>query len=440
MKILSLAIAKGYRPKTRGLGAKHLDSSKSNARPSSQKLAYLVSQYPKVSHSFIRREILALEKRGWQICRLSIRGWDADLVDQEDILEQAQTRFVLKGGAFPLILATLRQILLAPRRFLTSLALAVRMMPRSDRPFLWHLIYLAEACWIAPQLTMRGIKHMHAHFGTNPAEVAMLVSELTGISYSFTVHGYEEYHKARSIHLAEKIRRAVFVVAVCSFGRGQIFRVIDPQDWDKIKVIHCGIDETFADLDFVVPSETNRLVCVGRLCDEKGQLFLVKTVTSLVKEGRKFELILVGDGEHRAAIEQMIAENNLANIVTVTGWADANQVKEEILKARALILPSFVESLPVVLMEAMALGRPVLSTYVGGIPELVINGETGWLFPAGSEEKLLEAIRICLDTPHEALSAMGTSARARALKRHNINDQAEELTRLFRSALRGRQK
>lgn len=407
---------------------------------STRKLAYLVSHYPKVSHSFIRREILALEKQGWQLFRISIRGWDSELVDPEDISERARTVFVLKGGALPLITATARQLLRSPRRFFSAAILAARMMRRSDRPFVWHLIYLAEACWIVPELQKRGLTHVHAHFGTNPAEVAMLISELANVSYSLTIHGPEEFDKAQCVHLAEKVKRAAFVVAVCSFGRSQILRLIDQSDWNKVKVVHCGIGRIFADLEAIVPSSTNRLVCVGRLCEQKGQIFLVNAITVLVKEKRKFQLAFVGDGEHRGAIERLISENNLADFVTVTGWASSSRVREEILAARALILPSFAEGLPIVLIEAMALGRPVLSTYVAGIPELVVNGKTGWLFSAGSERDLLGAIRACLDAPNETLKGMGECARARALERHNSDVQAERLTALFESALHRQEK
>jgi colanic acid/amylovoran biosynthesis glycosyltransferase len=403
---------------------------------SARKLAYLVSQYPKVSHSFIRREILALEQEGWQIFRLSIRGWDLALAEDEDISERTKTTFVLRSGALALAMAMARQVVCAPRRFFAAASLAVRMMRLSDRPFVWHFFYLAEACWIVPQLTKRNITHMHAHFGVNDAEVAMLANELSGISYSFTVHGWEEF----GAHLAEKVRRATFVVTVCSFGRSQIFRVSDQQCWNKIKVVHCGIDPTFADLEAVEPSDTNKLVCVGRLCAQKGQLLLVKSISVLIKEGRNLELVFVGDGEDRAILEQLIAENDLKSFVKITGWANARRVRDEIISARALILPSFSEGLPTVIVEAMVLGRPVLSTYIAGIPELVINGKTGWLFPAGSEKDMSAAIRSCLDTSEEALLAMGVLARARALQRHDLAFQVKRLTTLFEAALQGSQK
>ncbi len=398
-------------------------------------VAYLINQYPKVSHSFIRREIVALEKQGLSVFRLALRGWDAELVDPADIAEQAKTTFVLGRGLLPLAMAVVRQAVRAPRRLLVALRLSMRMMRPSDRPALWHLIYLAEACWIASELARRKLSHLHAHFGTNSAEVAMLAGTLSGIGYSFTLHGTGEYDKATLLHLAEKVKRAAFVIVVCSYVRGQIFRITPPQDWHKVKVVRCGIDAAFADADISAPSESNRLVCVGRLCEEKGQILLLGAIESLVKEGRRLDLVLVGDGEHRQLIERLIADLDLAGSVTITGWATADQVKQHIVDARAVILPSFAEGLPIVIIEAMLLGRPVLSTYVAGIPELVVNGETGWLFPAGSEEEIARAVRACLDAPADTLRAMGMAGRVRALRDHDIGQQGATLSALFEPAI-----
>lgn len=417
----------------------HLAGPADAAGAGGRRIAYLVSEYPKVSHSFIRREIFALEKRGWQVLRLAVRGWNSVLVDPDDIRERDHTLFVLKGGAFGLAKAVARAFASRPRRFLKTLSLAMRMMAHSDRPFVWHLIYLAEACWIVPQLEKRGIMHIHAHFGTNPAEVAMLASELAGITYSLTIHGPEEFDRAPSIHLAEKIRRAELVLAVSSYGRSQLFRIAELECWKKIQIVHCGIDRAFADIARVEWPVAARLLCVGRLCEQKGQLLLVEAAAILAREGRAFELVLVGDGEHRPLIEKLIARHKLEEHVRITGWAPADRVRSEMLAARGLVLPSFAEGLPVVLMEAMALGRPVLTTYVAGIPELVIDKETGWLFPAGSVDDLAAAMRACLDAPEEALKAMGGKARARALARHHIDEQAAKLDELFMSILEVKQ-
>jgi glycosyltransferase involved in cell wall biosynthesis len=369
-----------------------------------------------------------------------MRGWDTVLVDPADIQERTKTLFALKDGLPGLAIAVLGALAAFPVRFFKALSLALRMMRGSDRLFVWHLIYLAEACWIAPHLIKQGIKHLHAHFGTNPAEVAMLASVLIDGTYSLTIHGPEEFDRAPGIHLREKIQRARLVVAISSFGRSQLFRIADQEGWDKIEVVHCGIDRTFSQGSNPVVPGTGRLVCVGRLCEQKGQLLLVKAAAQLAAEGRQFELILVGDGEHRAPIEALIARFNLADHVRITGWASAEQVKSEMLAARAMILPSFAEGLPVVLMEAMALGRPVLTTYVAGIPELVVDKHTGWLFPAGSVEDMLAAMRACLDCPQEDLQKMGQAARTRALARHDIDDQAARLSGLLAANCSGGQR
>lgn len=399
------------------------------------RVAYIINHYPKVSHSFIRREIMELEKKGLSIFRISMRGWDVPLVDPDDIVEQAKTTFVLKAGAVGLLLATLAQIVMAPRRFWRALLLAVGMMRGSDRPAIWHLIYLAEACWIAPRIRKHDIRHLHAHFGTNPAEVAALTAILANVTYSFTVHGPEEFDKVHSIHLETKVRRSAFTVAISSYCRSQIYRITSYRDWSKIKIVHCGIDEAFAEVAGVEQPLDNRLVCVGRLSEQKGQLLLIEALADLSKERHDFELVLVGDGELRAPIEALIGVHSLHQQVRITGWATSEQVKAEMLNARAVILPSFAEGLPVVLMEAMVLGRPVLSTYVNGIPELVLAGKTGWLFPAGSKAEMLDAIRSCLDASAEALQMMGQLGRERALSRHGIGRQADALLELFNSVL-----
>ena len=138
-------------------------------------VAYLVNQYPKVSHTFIRREMRALEQQGVSVARFALRGWDAEVTARADIEERARTRYVLEGGALPLVGAVVATIVRAPVRFVRALASALRMSRRSPRPWPYHLIYLAEAAWLCRQLRVAGVDHLHAHFGTNGAEVALLV-------------------------------------------------------------------------------------------------------------------------------------------------------------------------------------------------------------------------------------------------------------------------
>lgn len=399
------------------------------------RIAYFINQYPKVSHSFIRREILALERLGFEVQRIALRGWNEPLADPEDVAEKSRTRYVLQGGVLPLIVSTLRVLASTPLRFFSALALAVTMSRHADRSLPYHLIYLAEACRMLPWLRSEGARHVHAHFGTNSTEVVMLVQALGGPGYSFTVHGPEEFDKPQFIHLGEKIRRSKFVVAISSYGRSQLYRWVDHANWPKVKVVHCGLEAAFHDVPFSDPPEVARLVCVGRLCEQKGQLLLVQALASLAQRGIQCELVLAGDGEMRPEVEALIATNKLGKQVRITGWISSAQVRDELLSARAMVLPSFAEGLPVVVMEAMALRRPVLTTAIAGIPELVRDGENGWLFTAGSVEELAQAMEACLAAPKVRIAAMGADARTRVLQRHSVDTEAAKLAQHFKQAM-----
>jgi glycosyltransferase involved in cell wall biosynthesis len=399
------------------------------------RIAYLVNQYPAVSLTFVRREILALERQGCEVVRVSLRGWNSErLMDPLDEIERKKTRYVLREGAPALLLAFTRMLLTGPVRFMKALALAWRMSRQADRPLPVHLVYLAEACRIVPWLRTAGVEHLHAHFGTNSAEVAMLVHTLGGPPWSFTIHGPEEFDMAQLIGLAEKIRRCAFVVTVSSYGRSQVYRHAKHRDWQKVQVVRCGLETEFFAATGKPGSEMRRFVCVGRLCEAKGQILLVEAAQRLALAGVDFELVLVGDGEMRADIEALIKHYNLQTRVRVTGHVSSEQLREEILAARAFVLPSFAEGLPMVIMEAMALSRPIISTYIAGIPELVHPGEHGWLVPAGDVRALVNAMQACLDAPLETLVRMGEAGNKAVRAYHSVETQAAQLTNLFRSS------
>jgi len=400
------------------------------------RLAYLINQYPAVSHSFIRREILAVERQGHEILRFAVRGWDNTPPDEEDRRERTRTRYLLQGGIAPLILAFARLLVLRPAAVMRALALTFAVSRHAERPFSVHLIYLCEACRLTRWLEQAGATHVHAHFGTNSATVAMLTHALGGPPFSFTVHGPEEFDKPAFIALPEKIRRSAFVVAISSFGRSQLLRLADHGSWSKIKVVHCGLDAAFGARAQEQPGGSRRLVCVGRLCEQKGQLLLIEAARRLRNRGEAFELVLAGDGDMRGELERQIRAYALADAVRITGWLSGDQVRDEISAARALVLPSFAEGLPVVIMEAMALRRPVISTYVAGIPELVQAGAHGWLVPAGDVAAIVDALHVCPAASDGEISRMGALAQARVRERHDIDGEAGKLIELFRAAER----
>jgi len=394
------------------------------------KIAYFVNDYPKVSHSFIRREILALERQGFEVLRIALRGWEGPLPDEEDQSERKRTRYVLRNGVWALLVPAFVALLQSPLRFIRAIALAARMARDSDRPLPYHLIYLAEACQMVAWIAAFGARHIHAHFGTNSTEVTMLAKVMGGPPYSFTVHGPDEF--MRPMSLDEKIHRANFAVAISCFGRSQLYLRSAYTDWPKIKVVHCGVDSAFYDSAAAQVVTARRLVCVGRLTEAKGHLLLIEATARLAAKGVRFELVLAGDGPMRGELERLISQHGLVEQIRITGWISSAQVRSEILQARAMVLPSFAEGLPVVIMEALALRRPVLSTYIAGIPELVRNGENGWLFAAGSVEELMKAIEDCLDAAAGRLQQMGEAGHRRVVERHSIDTEAGKLAAHFR--------
>ncbi len=400
------------------------------------KIAYFINQYPKVSHTFIKREILALEKHGAIVQRIALRGWEDLTIAETEAVELAKTQYVLQRGVFSLAFVALKLSITHPKYFISALWLATRMGLRSDRLLPYHWMYFLEACQVTQWLEESGAQHIHAHFGTNSTEVVMLANALGAPKYSFTVHGPEEFDKPQFINLKEKVSRASFVVAISSFGRSQLYRWIAYQNWQKVKVVHCGLEsEFFADVAIALP-QIKRLVCVGRLCEQKGQLLLVQAMKRLKDKGVEFELILAGDGEMRPEIEQLIDQYHLKADITITGWISSDQVRQEIQAAQALVLPSFAEGLPVVIMEAMSLYRPVLTTYIAGIPELVSNKVHGLLFEAGSVDAIVDAIEQFFSLSDSEKFEMGQQAYTRVIKRHHIDIEAKKMVEHFTNSIR----
>lgn len=399
------------------------------------KVAYLINQYPAVSHTFIRREIAALEEKGVTIERFSIRRCAQGLVDEDDIRESQRTKFILDDGIVALLMSTVSALVRRPVKFARALFATVKMGMRSERGLLRNLGYLVVACRLRELLEETESDHVHAHFGTNPAAVARLCRLLGGPPYSFTVHGPEEFDKPWTISLPEKIEDAAFVVGVSSFGRSQLMRLCSVEDWSKIVVVRCAVDDQYLQLEPPPIPEEPRLVCLGRLCEQKGQLLLVQAAAKARASGAPFKVILVGDGELRAPVEALIAKLDLGDVFTITGWMSGPDVRAELARARVFVLPSFAEGLPVAIMEALALGRPVLTTYIAGIPELVQTGACGWLVPAGSVDALADAISEAVATPMDRLEELGREGRRRVERMHDARTAVEPLfERLLRSA------
>lgn len=398
-------------------------------------IAYFHSVYARVGDTYIRAEVQRLRKLGHTVHTFSVREADAsELVFEEIREEHARTDYILRHGVLPLLGIATLEVLRAPGKAYSAIALATRCGWPGIKGRLWPYAYFLEACYLSRQLRARHVDHLHDHNGQGCAFVAMLASALSGVPYSLTVHGPGEFDRPTLLSLGEKVGRSRFTVAVGEYGRSQLYRWVNHAHWPKVKVIHCGLESEFFNGAPVPPPPAPRLVCIGRLCEQKGQLLLIEAADRLAAKGIPFELVLVGNGELRGEIDELIAKRGLGKQVQLTGAVSNERLLEEILAARALVLPSFAEGLPRVIMEAMALRRPVLTTFVAGIPELVLPGINGWLFPAGSIDALAAAMEDCLSRSVEELRVMGDAAHARVRERHSVDTEVAKLAELFQQS------
>lgn len=400
-------------------------------------IGYLTNVYPSVSHSFIRREILALEKQGIAVARFSVRRSVDPLPDPEDQRERLRTTVLIDAGMTALCAATLGLAITRPLRFARAIGTMRGLRRAAGGGRFRHLAYLAEAALLVRLVEQRSILHLHIHFGTNPAAVALLCKALGSISYSMTVHGPEEFDAPVALSLPRKIAEAAFAVAISSHGLGQLMRWSDPDHWNKLAVVRCGLDRRFLETAATGPSATSTvLVCIARLDRQKGLSLLLDAI-AMVAPTLDVTVRIIGDGPMRDALVAQIARLGLGGRVCLLGWKSAAVVREELTGARALILPSFAEGLPVVLMEALALHRPVIATWIAGVPELV-DASCGWLVPAGSAHALAGAISAAFGTTQEALAARGAAGHAAVRDLHDARTNAAKLASLFAAVCQGR--
>jgi colanic acid/amylovoran biosynthesis glycosyltransferase len=398
------------------------------------KIGYLMNSYPMTSTTFVRREIETLESMGVEVKRYAVRHWDQRLVDPLDIAESARTRYLLSGNIAKLVCFATIELFTNIRGVVSAFGPWRSQVRNGSGSAIKHVAYFLEAIMLRRLAKRDGIAHLHVHFSTNSAAVAMLSKLLGGPSYSFTAHGPDEFDDRTSGGLRLKIAHSAFVVAISKFCKATLIGLAGAEFSDKIHIVRCGVrvEDFVPDTAGFDGNET--LVCVGRLCLQKGQLLLPSAVAALRSEFPGLRIILIGDGPIRTELEALISQHDLRGMIELRGWKPNVEVREAMGHARAFLLPSYAEGLPVVIMEALALGRPVISTKIAGIPELVDSG-CGWIVVPGSEAELVQAIRSALRADSQQLRRLGTEGRRRIEEQHDIRKNARILLDLICAAM-----
>ncbi|MGB6295057.1 MAG: glycosyltransferase [Rivularia sp. (in: cyanobacteria)] len=397
-------------------------------------IAYLTGEYPRATDTFIQREVAALRQQGAEIHTFSVRRTGEEhMVGEEQKQERNQTFYILPPKPFKLARSHFNLFISSPKRYFQALKLAWSTRLHGLRGNLYQLFYFLEAGILAQEIKQRKIPHLHNHFGDSSCSVAMLAAQLGGFSYSFTLHGPYIFFQPYHWRLDEKINRARFVSCISYYCRsqGMIFSPIEK--WNQLHIVHCGIDPAlFKPVSH--QGKGKRLLYVGRLAAVKGLPILLESLSSLKQQHPDILLTVIGDGSDRAYLEQMTADLDLKDNVKFVGYKSQVEVRKYLEEADVFVSSSFAEGVPVVLMEAMAAGVPVVAPQIAGISELVENGVSGYIVPAGDTVSLTKSIEKLIDDC-ELRAKFGIAGRNKVEKEFNINIEAEKLYQSFDKAL-----
>lgn len=396
-------------------------------------IAYLLNSYPMTSTTFIRREIAALVAAGIDVKRFAARHWEGKLVDREDIAEQRRTHYLLTGNTANLLRAFAKELLANPIGMMRAVRASFTLYGKARSGVGRHTAYLLQAAYFKQCANAEKIDHVHAHFATNATAIALLSYLMGGPSFSFTTHGPDEFDNTDRFSYELKMKHARFIAAISNFGRVQLARAGGWEHWGKIVIVRCGLALADFEPDYRFDPDNLTFVNVARFNSQKGLLLIPAAIVLLKDEFPNLKVVLIGDGEERARFEREIDQKGVGHMIELRGWQTNSEVRQALSDSRALLLPSFAEGLPVVIMEAFALGRPVISTYIAGIPEL-LDSSCGWIVPAGSVEALAAAMRAALLASPQTLVAMGVEGRKRSVAQHDVTASAAQLAQLFREA------
>lgn len=398
-------------------------------------VAYLTSEYPKVSHTFIQREADGVRDCGVNVITCSVRKpRPDDLTGPEEKAAFKDTFYILDAAKNPLRLlgAHLGALVRSPGRYFKTLALAWRTSPPGLRALLFQAFYFAEAGVLAQHLHRQGATHLHTHFANSGCSVAMLTAEMSGIPFSFMMHGPSEFFEADRWRLDEKVARARFVTCISHFCRSQLMLFSDKAHWSKLHIVHCALDPDVYDRPALRKAPGKRVLFIGRLSGVKGAPILLEAMAALKSNHSDLHLTFVGDGPERPELEAKTDALALRDAVTFAGFRSQEEVAQHLAETDLFVLPSFAEGVPVVLMEAMASRVPVVTTRIAGIAELVEDGVSGYLVPPGDVESLVDRLNQLLSDT-DSHDSMGEAGRQKVVTEFNIRSEAARLSALFKA-------
>jgi colanic acid/amylovoran biosynthesis glycosyltransferase len=400
------------------------------------KLGYLVSQYPALSHTFVLHEVRALRRHGVDVCVVSVRSCDRPITELSaaEAEEAVQTFSVLGAGYRHALAANLRIFCRHPLGYVRGLLYAWALSRGTPKLMLMHTFYFLEAVVAGEHFEQHQVTDIHTHFSST---VVLILARIFRVRYSLTAHGSGEFVDVVGFHLAEKVAGATFVATVAQYGMSQVLNASDPAHWHKVVVLPLGVDVAAfrpRNTPGRNPGEPFRLVSVGRLSAPKGYPILIEAVALLRERGRNVRLTVVGDGPLRPALERQIALLRLGELIHLAGGCNHDRVVNFYDSSDAFVLASFLEGIPVVLMEAMAMELPCVATWITGIPEIIQQDVDGLLVPPASARAIADAVGRLMEDP-EGARRLGIAARRKVVAKYHLERNVERLAREFRARL-----
>jgi colanic acid/amylovoran biosynthesis glycosyltransferase len=396
-------------------------------------LAYLTSTYPMLSMTFILREVRQLRKMGFRIDTASINPSDRPLANltAEEAAEAAVTYYLKTHGAQGAIGAHLKILFTRFSGYWRGFRLVLSLGALDIKRLILNVMYFTEALMVGVWMQRVRQRHLHVHLGSQAATVGLYVRHIFGFGFSITVHGPDEFYDAQGQYLEQKVAAADFICCISSYARSQLMKFSPYAQWSKLVVSRLGVDPAiFLPRPAKHESDLSEILCVGRLTQAKGQHVLIDAVDQLARQGRRVRLRLVGDGPDGPALREQARRLENANLVVFEGAVNQDNIRPLYEAAEIFCLPSLAEGIPVVLMEAMAMEIPCVTTHITGIPELIRSGTEGLLVAPSDLDGLVRALETLMDDAvlRECLARAG---RARILKDYDLGRNVERLAAIF---------
>ncbi len=398
--------------------------------PSPIRLLYLIGQYPAINHGYLLAEVRHLRRLGLEVSVASITPPDRPVEQLSQVeREEAANTYYIKSVPFSRMMwALTAEAVRHPLNYLRGLICALQLAGASFTRIAYHMAYFAEAILVGRQMRRLALSHLHASF---TATVGLITARAFQVTMSFGVYGYGELHDPVGSRLTARIERALFVRSISRHGRGQLMLSCSRSEWPKLHYVPLGIDPAdFPPRPHSSDTSPIRLLCVGRLAPEKGQIFLLNAMVELCRTGPPLRLHLVGDGPDRAWLEREASAIGVAANIEFEGWVDGTRLKTLYAQTDVFVLPSLAEGIPMVLMEAMAMEIPCVAPHITGIPELIEHGVDGMLFHVADVQDLVRMIRTLIESP-ELRIRIGQRAHARVEREYNMARNTERLAALL---------